>query len=98
MIRGVGKKEDPFGWLDLMEERLRAMEDLGARHITWFTHKNPFGCWICDMFVEAQKLIDSFREFLGPTPVDAKEEPESSKSNSTEPEDTDAEDEEEEVS
>lgn len=67
MIRRITDHEDPTEYLSLMEERLRAMETQAGTHITWYTHKNPYGCWICDMSVLAQRLIDSFREFLGPT-------------------------------
>lgn len=88
MIRKAGQKEDPVEWIDMMEERLRGMETLAATHITWYTHKNPYGCWICDMFLLSQRLIDSFREFLGPTPADATREEDSSNGQSTEQEDT----------
>lgn len=70
MLREIGKHEDPYVYLDMMEERLRGMETLASTHITWYTHKNPYGCWICDMFVAFQKVIDSFREFLGPRVAD----------------------------
>ncbi len=73
MIRQIGKKEDPTEYLALMQERLTSMETLASTHITWYTHKNPYGCWICDMFQHAQSLINSFSEFLGPTPADAVE-------------------------
>ncbi len=32
-------------------------ESLSDGHIRWFTHKNPYGCWICD-------LLQSFRDFV----------------------------------
>ncbi len=25
-------------------------EQLSSGHIRWHTHKNPYGCWICDVF------------------------------------------------
>ena len=36
---------------------LTEYESLSEGHIRWFTHKNPYGCWICD-------LLSTFREFL----------------------------------
>lgn len=33
-------------------------ETLSEGHVRWFTHKNPYGCWICD-------LLQTFREFTG---------------------------------
>ncbi len=32
-------------------------ESLSDGHIRWFTHKNPYGCWICD-------LLQCFRDFV----------------------------------
>lgn len=83
MIRMIGSKEDPFGYLDMMEERLNAMETLASTHITWYTHKNPYGCWICDMFLLGHWTIASFRVFLGPIPAIATEEFSGLKSEST---------------
>lgn len=92
MIRAIGKKEDPVDWLDMMEERLRSSETLASTHITWYTHKNPYGCWICDTFLREQRLIDSFREFLGPTVADAVEVSVTSNSSLSPTDDTDADD------
>lgn len=65
MIRKIGDREDPFEWKKTYEARLRGMEELAGTHITWFTHKNPYGCWICDLFILAQACLDTFQEFLG---------------------------------
>lgn len=80
MIRAIQEKQDPFEYIDTAEARLRGMEELSATHITWFTHKNPYGCWICDMFQAYQSVIDSFKEFLGTTPADVMTEEPGSKS------------------
>lgn len=74
MIREIGKQEDPVEYLKLVQERILMNENLASTHIGWFTHKNPYACWICDMFVLAQTLHNSFIDFLGPTPVDAEKE------------------------
>lgn len=66
MIRSIQEKQDPFEYMKTSEARLRGMEELAATHITWFTHKNPYGCWICDLFQLSQAVLDSFGEFLGP--------------------------------
>lgn len=31
----------------------RAVSDV---HRKWFTHKNPYGCWICDLLDTSEKL------------------------------------------
>lgn len=66
MIRPIGEKEDPHEWLNMYKERLVALENLSSTHIQWFTHKNPYGCWICDMIQVMYALTTSFGEFLGP--------------------------------
>lgn len=66
MIRKIGEKEDPFEYTKLCVGRLNGMEELAATHITWYTHKNPYGCWICDLFLLTRRALDSFEEFLGP--------------------------------
>lgn len=66
MIQRIQEKQDPHEYARVSEARLRGMEQLASTHITWFTHKNPYGCWICDLFVLTQSVLDSFREFLGP--------------------------------
>lgn len=66
MIRMIGTKEDPHEYLNMCMGRLNGMEELAATHITWYTHKNPYGCWICDLFLLTRRLGDTFGEFLGP--------------------------------
>ena len=33
-------------------------EQLSEGHVRWFTHKNPYGCWICDVFSLLRKVIE----------------------------------------
>ena len=33
-------------------------EQLSEGHIRWFTHKNPYGCWICDVFSLLRKIVE----------------------------------------
>lgn len=66
MIRKIGEKEDPHEYSKLCAGRLNGMEELASTHITWYTHKNPYGCWICDLFLLSRRLLDTFEEFLGP--------------------------------
>lgn len=66
MIQKIREKEDPHGYLKMCEARLIGMEQLASTHITWYTHKNPYGCWICDLFLLSRTCLDTFEEFLGP--------------------------------
>lgn len=43
------------------------LQTLSSTHITWFTHKNPYGCWICDMLYAYRTLIDSMQTYLYPS-------------------------------
>jgi len=90
MIRKAMEREDPFEYIQQALERLRGMESLASTHITWYTHKNPYGCWICDMFLLTQRLIDTFEEFLGPqdaaAPQDTTPSTEDFNDSSTDPE------------
>jgi len=87
MIRKALGSEDPTEYISQATERLRGMESLASTHITWYTHKNPYGCWICDMFLLSQRLIDTFEEFLGPTPATAENQSTLSREDSTNTED-----------
>ena len=78
MIRSIQEKQDPHEYMKMSEARLRGMEELAATHITWFTHKNPYGCWICDLFVLTQAMLNSFGEFLGPEEEEQDTEPQKS--------------------
>lgn len=76
MIREIGSKEDPHAYTKQSRERIMAMEALSSTHIVWYTHKNPYGCWICDMIQMMYALIGSFEQFLGPEPEEQDTEPE----------------------
>lgn len=66
MIGPIGDKQDPYEYLDVSVERLRIVEQNLSTHIKWFTHKNPYGCSICDLLNLTEKVLLSFESFLGP--------------------------------
>lgn len=41
--------EDIFAYMDRINELAVHLETVATTHIKWFTHKNPYGCWICDI-------------------------------------------------
>lgn len=54
-----------------LEAEVIALESLSSVHIRWYTHKNPYGCWICDMhklLYHMLKQIDSI-SLLIPSPI-----------------------------
>lgn len=66
MIREIHEKQDPYEYLDVSTERLLILENQLATHIKWFTHKNPYGCSICDLLMLGHTVLRSFESFLGP--------------------------------
>ena len=42
----------------------REVEALSSTHIRWYTHKNPAGCWICDLFL----LLEKWEDLYYPSP------------------------------
>lgn len=64
----IGEREDPHEYLSMSKERLRGLEALLSTHITWYTHRNPYGCTICDLLQLTDTSMNSFGEFLGPRP------------------------------
>jgi len=38
-------------------ERYLVVEQQASTHIKWFTHKNPYGCWICDLLQMTRVLL-----------------------------------------
>lgn len=66
MIRKIGPNEDAWSFLEQAWERHRICEQNLSTHIKWFTHKNPYGCVICDLLNLNEKTLLSFELFLGP--------------------------------
>lgn len=46
--------------IEFYQSSLRNIEVLAQAHIRWYTHKNPFGCWICDLLHLCNKTIDLY--------------------------------------
>lgn len=38
---------EEMSFLAALVNRIEAQSSI---HISWYTHKNPAGCWICDLF------------------------------------------------
>lgn len=41
-----------------VSDRLAILEQLAGPHIAWYTHKNPFSCWICDYIILCRRLVE----------------------------------------
>jgi len=47
---------------------VRNLEHMSQGHLSWYTHKNPFGCWICDLFKVVNKLLQELTPIEMDTP------------------------------
>ncbi len=56
--------EDDFenltDWSNYLVKLHLELETLSSTHIRWYTHKNPYGCWICDLFLLLNKWEDLY--------------------------------------
>ena len=46
LVRGAG--ETLRSYLERLHEYISKLEWQSDGHIRWYTHKNPYGCWICE--------------------------------------------------
>lgn len=56
IVRGVGETSDSYA--RRIGEFLSRIEWQSGGHILWYTHKNPAGCWICELLQIARTLRD----------------------------------------
>jgi hypothetical protein len=64
MIPPVASKSSPETYTSEAMSRLQAIEQLSATHIGWFTHKNPYGCWICDLLALSYQTLLTLESYL----------------------------------
>ncbi len=51
-------------WSNYLYKLRLEYETLSSTHIRWYTHKNPAGCWICDLF----RLLEHWEDIYYPSP------------------------------
>lgn len=44
--------------ISFYKELIARLEITSQVHIGWYTHKNPYGCWICDMVLLLRTLLN----------------------------------------
>ncbi len=59
---GRGDGEDLESYLGRLTESISQLEWQSDGHRMWYTHKNPYGCWICQLLqvvrlLEAELLV-----------------------------------------
>ncbi len=52
--------ENLMDWTNYLVKMKQEIETLSSTHIRWYTHKNPYGCWICDLFRLLEKWEDIY--------------------------------------
>ncbi len=61
----VGDFKNLEDWTSYLYNLRLQLETLASGHIRWYTHKNPYGCWICDLLL----LIDKWEDIYYPKSV-----------------------------
>ncbi len=46
---GIGDGETTGSYLRRLDEYISKLEWQSEGHRMWYTHKNPYGCWICEL-------------------------------------------------
>ncbi len=54
--------EDFSEYLTRMSDHITSLENLSQGHTIWFTHKNPYGCWICDTFLLLRTIVQAIAQ------------------------------------
>lgn len=49
-------------YLNRMGDHITSLENLSDGHKVWFTHKNPYGCWICDSLDLLRTIVNEVYE------------------------------------
>ncbi len=51
--------EDLVGYLTRMAEHVKKLRWQSEGHRQWYTHKNPYGCWICELLQVTELIRDN---------------------------------------
>ncbi len=51
--------EDLEKYLERMAEHVKKLRWQSEGHRQWYTHKNPYGCWICELLQVCELIRDN---------------------------------------
>ncbi len=51
--------EDLKSYLERMHEHVQKLRWQSEGHRQWYTHKNPYGCWICELLQVTELIRDN---------------------------------------
>ncbi len=60
---GEGIKE----YLERMGEHVKKLRWQSEGHRQWYTHKNPYGCWICELLQVTELIRDNCMDEISNT-------------------------------
>lgn len=60
-----GDGETSISYLGRLDEHVSKLEWQSEGHRMWYTHKNPYGCWICELLQVCRQLLDLNLELEG---------------------------------
>lgn len=60
-----GDGETSISYLRRLSEFISKLEWQSEGHRMWYTHKNPYGCWICELLQVCGRLRDLNLELEG---------------------------------
>lgn len=64
LITKPTNNEELRKFIDSALARTRAIRIIADTHRRWFTHKNPYGCWICDILDISETTLETINEHL----------------------------------
>ena len=62
IIRGDTESHEEY--LKRLREIISKLEWQSEGHRMWYTHKNPYGCWICELLQSCRQLESNYQLLL----------------------------------
>ena len=69
IARGAG--ESVQAYIERMRDFVQQLEWRSDGHRFWYTHKNPHGCWICDLIFSIEQYAGCIADMVEERNLDA---------------------------
>lgn len=69
----IGDGEDVRSYLERIGESISKLEWQSDGHRQWYTHRNPYSCWICEILQVARQLEALLLDESGDQGTDSEE-------------------------
>jgi len=70
IARGAG--ESIQAYIDRMRDFVQQLEWRSDGHRFWYTHKNPHGCWICDLIFSIEQYAGCIADMVEERNLDSR--------------------------